>query len=172
MEQVKIKLDGNHRLVDGAWHLWTEFSPDEIDGNVGFFDPVADNLGSQSGDQYTTNGSFFYVYCGKPWEDFIMAQFMVARVVKVVDMPGTPEVQERAHWHPMVKRMGDWVHTGVVPKKAPAVVAPRENYVSGDGVVEWNPGKKVHEVIVDKTVVFASAVKQEARDVAAGNKPV
>jgi len=168
MEQVKIKKDGKNRLVEPPKVFWTEYSPEQIDGNAEFFSPVAGELGAQAGDPYSTNGALFRVFCGKPWENYAVATFMVERVIKVVDKPGTPEVQERFHWRPVVRRIDDWLHTGEAKPAAPEVEPPREEYVREDGQVKWNPGKKVHEVIVDDAVVFSSAVKQEALDVATG----
>ncbi|KKM81475.1 hypothetical protein LCGC14_1329480 [marine sediment metagenome] len=54
-------------------------------------------------------------------------------------------------------QIGDWFYpNGVVDE------VEERTEVDFEKIVKWNPGKKVHEVIVGDEVLFASAVKTEA----------
>lgn len=66
--------------------------------------------------------------------------------------------------------VGDIVSFEHAHAKLESEAIAAESYIQGDGTVVWNPGKKVHEVQVAGTVVFASADRDEAFAVARGDK--
>ena len=45
-------------------------------------------------------------------------------------------------------------------------------YIKENGVVKWNPGKKVFEVRVKDQVVYATKEKSEALNIARGDQPI
>ena len=166
---MKLKKGNEAVSVDkaGTWKYWVEDEVSEIDAD-GYFD-------SRAGDLCDPNpihmiGRKATVYKGT-YQDYVRAEFEVVGFKWVYHRPPTQDnLAGDKKQVPIVKRTSDWLHwsneTGFRP--APALEVPK--FIRGDGEVKWNPGKKVHEVILNDAVVFASADKAEATAVALGNK--
>ena len=64
------------------------------------------------------------------------------------------------------KQIGDWFYPNPLEVEESVQIEPPV----GPATVNWNPGKKMHQVIIDGGVIFESKNKQEAVGVAnAGN---
>lgn len=59
------------------------------------------------------------------------------------------------------------------PEAEPASPAePREEYVKAQGEVRWNPGKRLHEVVVSGEAVCGTPDKDLALAIARGDEPI
>jgi len=161
----------NARIVGEVYEFWGNGTPetltDEAFARVGeiFRDP---------GRPEFEGGRRFWVYLGQSGDaernrpsDFWMAEYVLVGFEKIVaEVDGVP-----ARYKPIVARITEWRRFGT----APGVVAPEpkaEQYVKGEGVVQWNVGKRAYDVIVNDHVVASSADKQIATEMAAGARPL
>lgn len=91
-----------------------------------------------------------------------------ARVLRWVDLLVVEAAMDRVETMPI----GD---VRDVPEAAPQATAasePDERYITGDGEVRWNLGKKVHEVVLAGEVIASSPDKDEACRIARGELPL
>jgi len=140
--ELKLKKGDNRRLIEGTWHFWGDHTPEQVDGNPVYFDKVVEDL--RSNDPWSSCGTTFKLLLGRPG-DFLMAEFVVVDVKKVVTQRASDTATEASFFRPVVKRVTDWID------------CRRDT-----GAVRWNPGKKVHEVVMGDQVLFASPDKAEA----------
>ena len=164
---TRLKQGDNRRLIEGTWHLWGDHTPNHVDGNEGYFDRVVENF--RSGDPMSESGTTFKLFLGKPGE-FITAEFILIGIKKIVTQEATTENPAIFFHRPIVKRLTEWAEYNMSASQVPVPEKKPEIYIKTDGRVIWNPGKQTHQVLVDGEVVYESADKQEAIEIANGSR--
>ena len=75
-----------------------------------------------------------------------MAEFVVVGIKKIVTQAANEHSSGAFIWRPVVKRRTDWEYYSLTQKPT----------------IRWNPGKKLHEVVLNDEVLFSTESKSEA----------
>ena len=81
----------------------------------------------------------------------------------------------RPQTHYQIQRWTPWKSSSLAPVEiAPEPERVPETYVDGEGEVKWNPGRRVHEIVVAGSVVATvpQGEKDRALRIAAGSEPL
>jgi len=99
-------------------------------------------------------------------------EFRVTRAQTVMVQDDEERTSQKTIYE-VVRKTEWWAAPSAALEIAKAPIVPtRERYVPATGVVRWNLGQKVHEVVIGDKVVFATADKARALAVANGDVPI
>ena len=152
---------------DGIWRYWVDDDPSETE-KPDYFDMKAGDLCDEN--PVHMIGRKVEVYRGT-WLDYVWAEFRVSGFDwRYLRPPSLDNPHGLKKLFPKLKRTTEWDKVGNPVTLKPSAPQPAQQFVSARGTVRWNPGKKLHQVLVDNKVVFESADKDAANEVALGNK--
>lgn len=175
MTDNKYTKGKNQRFREqGRWLYWIDESHMAATETDGYWDQIAGDFDADN--PYFEAGQHFTVNAGVPG-NFHQAEFVLVGLRKVLirqptftndGVPMAGDYRKR----PVVRRITEWMFFSYDAASPARPEEKKPEYIKTDGILRWNPGKKVHQVIVDDKVVFESADKNEAEAVRLGNQPI
>ena len=153
--------------------VWENHSPEDVDSSPDYFDRIITRIiDTDVGNPYSDIGNTFFVFLGDPKGDYKWAEFMAHGVEKTVSQFGPPEF--RLQW----ERVSRW-RDRPLPNNLKAAQKPKEvkpvndeKYIAEDGVVKWNPGKKLFDIYAGGEIVATHRDRGVADRIASGDLPL